>query len=250
MLPTIPRYAVRTCTNAGDMALDPVAGIGTTVTEAMRLSPHSVGVDYEPEPVAHTADNVRHTTQAGASGPGQIYRGDSMALLSLFPVTSHGQVALVVTPSPYGPSSGPQWLVQHEGALILEAPTPPGPGPAGARNQPVTDPDRGKAARQHWPQTPPRPANAQPGDGLDSSGPQRVDRRPQPAHPTTTRRSNNAKGPRSQPDRALERTPDPCPPYPLPAPGSTPSDATSRWRPAGRAAPRPQPGSPDTGGRQ
>ena len=48
MLPTIARYAIRTYTAPGDVVLDPMAGIGTTVTEAMHLGRHGVGVEYEP----------------------------------------------------------------------------------------------------------------------------------------------------------------------------------------------------------
>lgn len=105
MLPTIPRYAIRTYTNPGDVVLDPMAGIGTTVIEAMHLGRHGVGVEYEAEWVAKAADNIRHTVQAGATGRGEIYHGDSTTLPSLLPATLHGQVSLVITSPPYGPST-------------------------------------------------------------------------------------------------------------------------------------------------
>ncbi|MDI5937669.1 MULTISPECIES: TRM11 family methyltransferase [unclassified Micromonospora] len=105
MLPTIPRYAIRTYTNPGEVVLDPMAGIGTTVIEAMRLGRHGVGVEYEAEWVAQAADNIRHTLQAGASGRGEIYHGDSTALPSLLPASLHGRVSLVITSPPYGSST-------------------------------------------------------------------------------------------------------------------------------------------------
>ncbi|MFB9851070.1 TRM11 family SAM-dependent methyltransferase [Micromonospora andamanensis] len=105
MLPTIPRYAIRTYTNPGDVVLDPMAGIGTTVIEAMHLGRDGVGVEYEAEWVAKAADNIRHAVQAGAPGRGDIYHGDSTALPSLLPANLHGQVSLVITSPPYGPST-------------------------------------------------------------------------------------------------------------------------------------------------
>ncbi|WP_194822591.1 TRM11 family methyltransferase [Micromonospora sp. S-DT3-3-22] len=105
MLPTIPRYAIRTYTNPGDVVLDPMAGIGTTVIEAMHLGRHGVGVEYEAEWVTKAADNIRHTRQAGALGRGEIYHGDSTALPSLLPASLHGQVSLVITSPPYGSST-------------------------------------------------------------------------------------------------------------------------------------------------
>ncbi len=47
MLPTTARYAIHTYTDPGDLVLDPMAGIGTTMVEAMHLDRHGVGVEYE-----------------------------------------------------------------------------------------------------------------------------------------------------------------------------------------------------------
>ncbi|WP_433530247.1 TRM11 family SAM-dependent methyltransferase [Micromonospora sp. CA-263727] len=105
MLPTIARYAIRTYTNPGDLVLDPMAGIGTTVIEAMHLDRHGVGVEYEAEWVAHAAANIRHAAQAGATGRGEIYHGDSTTLPSLLPASLHGRASLVITSPPYGPST-------------------------------------------------------------------------------------------------------------------------------------------------
>jgi tRNA1(Val) A37 N6-methylase TrmN6 len=105
MLPTIARYAIRTYTNPGEVVLDPMAGIGTTLVEAMRLGRHGVGVEFEPEWVANAADNIRRSQQAGAPGRAEIYAGDSTLLPSLLPANVRGQVALVITSPPYGPST-------------------------------------------------------------------------------------------------------------------------------------------------
>jgi tRNA1(Val) A37 N6-methylase TrmN6 len=105
MLPAIARYAIRTYTTPGDVVLDPMAGIGTTLVEAMRLGRRGVGVEFEPEWVAKAADNIRRSELAGAPGRAEIYAGDSTVLPSLLPANLRGQVALVITSPPYGPST-------------------------------------------------------------------------------------------------------------------------------------------------
>lgn len=63
MLPTVSRYAIRTYTNPGDLVLGAMAGIGTTLIEAMHLGHHGVGIEYEAEWVAKAADNIRHAVK-------------------------------------------------------------------------------------------------------------------------------------------------------------------------------------------
>jgi len=105
MLPTIARYAIRTYTTIGEIVLDPMAGIGTTVVEAMRLGRRGIGVEYEPEWAAKAADNIRLSQRAGAPGRAQIYTGNSTTLPSLLPAYLRGRVALVITSPPYGSST-------------------------------------------------------------------------------------------------------------------------------------------------
>ncbi|WP_122980490.1 TRM11 family SAM-dependent methyltransferase [Actinoplanes teichomyceticus] len=105
MLPTIARYAIHTYTDPGDLVLDPMAGIGTTMVEAMHLDRHGVGVEYEARWAALAAANIALAEKAGAPGTGAIYTGDSRHLPSLLPPQVRGQVALVITSPPYGPST-------------------------------------------------------------------------------------------------------------------------------------------------
>ena len=105
MLPSIARYAIRTYTDPSDVVLDPMAGIGTILVEAMRLGRRGVGVEYEPEWVAKAANNIRRSELAGAPGRAEIYAGDSTKLPSLLPASLRGQAALVITSPPYGPST-------------------------------------------------------------------------------------------------------------------------------------------------
>jgi tRNA G10 N-methylase Trm11 len=105
MLPTIARCAVRTYTTPGDIVFDPMAGIGTTVVEAMRLGRRGVGVEYEPQWASLAVDNIRLAERDGAAGTGEIFTGDSRMLPALLPASLLGRVALVVTSPPYGPST-------------------------------------------------------------------------------------------------------------------------------------------------
>lgn len=104
MLPTIARYAIRTYTDPGDLVLDPMAGIGTTMVEAMHLDRHGVGVEYESRWAALASINIALAEKQGAPGTGAVYTGDSRHLSSLLPPQIRGRVALVITSPPYGPS--------------------------------------------------------------------------------------------------------------------------------------------------
>jgi hypothetical protein len=105
MLPTIARHAINTYTDPGDLVLDPMAGIGTTVVEAMHLDRHGVGVEYEDKWAALAAVNVALAEKQDAPGTGVIYTGDSRNLPTLLPPQMRGTVALVITSPPYGPST-------------------------------------------------------------------------------------------------------------------------------------------------
>jgi hypothetical protein len=114
MLPTIARYAIHTYTDPGDLVLDPMAGIGTTMVEAMHLDRHGVGVEYEARWAALAAVNIALAEKQGAPGTGAVYTGDSRNLPSLLPPQIRGQVALVITSPPYGSST--HGLVRTPGA--------------------------------------------------------------------------------------------------------------------------------------
>ncbi|HYN96669.1 MAG TPA: DNA methyltransferase [Pilimelia sp.] len=105
MLPATARYLIATYTTAGEYVADPMAGIGTTIVEAMHLGRHGIGVEYEPRWATLAADNIRLATNQGATGTGEIYQGDSRRLPALIPPTLHGRIALVITSPPYGAST-------------------------------------------------------------------------------------------------------------------------------------------------
>ncbi|MGK5741486.1 TRM11 family SAM-dependent methyltransferase [Micromonospora sp. URMC 103] len=104
MLPAIAAHAVHAYTQPGDLVLDPMCGIGTTLVEAIHAGRDAIGVEYEPR-WANTADaNITHAHTQGATGRASVVRGDATRLASLLPAALTGQVALVVTSPPYGPT--------------------------------------------------------------------------------------------------------------------------------------------------
>jgi hypothetical protein len=105
MLPSIARYLIRIFTDEGEWVCDPMAGIATTVVEAMHLGRHGIGVEYETRWAGLAADNIRLAAAQGATGTGEIYQGDSRHLPALVPPELHGRIALVITSPPYGPST-------------------------------------------------------------------------------------------------------------------------------------------------
>ncbi len=47
MLPAIAAHAIRTYTCPGDLVLDPMCGIDTTLVEAIHLGRNALGIEYE-----------------------------------------------------------------------------------------------------------------------------------------------------------------------------------------------------------
>ncbi|MEJ3654056.1 DNA methyltransferase [Actinomycetes bacterium KLBMP 9759] len=98
MLPAVAAEAIRRYTAPGDVVLDPMCGIGTTLVEATHLGRRAIGIEYEPR----WADIARaNLTHAGATSSAVI-TGDARQLDQLLPTELEGQVALVVTSPPYG----------------------------------------------------------------------------------------------------------------------------------------------------
>lgn len=109
MLPEVVRHAVTHYTKAGELVLDPMCGIGTTLVEAVRLGRRAVGVEYEPHWVEVANANLDVAREQGVGGEkgidARVFHGDARQLVTLLPPEYVGQAALVVTSPPYGPST-------------------------------------------------------------------------------------------------------------------------------------------------
>jgi hypothetical protein len=104
MLPAIAAHAIATYTAPGDLVADPMCGIGTTLVEAVHAGRDALGVEYEPRWADLAHANLTHARSHGATGHGVVLRGDAMGLADLLPAALRGQVALVITSPPYGPT--------------------------------------------------------------------------------------------------------------------------------------------------
>ncbi|MGW4213454.1 TRM11 family SAM-dependent methyltransferase [Lentzea sp. NPDC004789] len=116
MLPEVARHAITHYTQPGDLVLDPMCGIGTTLVEALHLGRHAVGVEYEPHWVGVTEANLELARNAGVQTEGRVFGGDARHLSAVLPQHYLGQAALVVTSPPYGPSTHGQ-VVTGDGGV-------------------------------------------------------------------------------------------------------------------------------------
>ena len=104
MLPAVAAHAIRHYTRPGDLVFDPMAGSGTTLVEAIDAGRRAVGVEYEPHWVDVARANLELARERGQDLDGEVVQGDARQLPHLLPERYRGQVALVVTSPPYGPS--------------------------------------------------------------------------------------------------------------------------------------------------
>ena len=104
MLPAIARQAISAYSHPGDLVLDPMCGIGTTMVEAIHLGRTAIGVELEPRWAALASANVAHARRHGAPGRAGVITGDARQLPDLVDPDLTRQVALVLTSPPYGRS--------------------------------------------------------------------------------------------------------------------------------------------------
>ncbi len=104
MLPAIARHVITAYTAPGDVVLDPMCGIGTTLVEAVHLGRDAIGMEYEPRWADLARRGLAHAATQGATGQARVFTGDGRGLPNLLGPDWRGQVALVLTSPPYGPS--------------------------------------------------------------------------------------------------------------------------------------------------
>jgi SAM-dependent methyltransferase len=104
MLPALAREAIGRYSHPGELVLDPMCGIGTTLVEAIHLDRRALGVELEPRWATLAAANLRHAHDRGAPGHGLALRGDARQLGRGLCNQYAGQVQLILTSPPYGPS--------------------------------------------------------------------------------------------------------------------------------------------------
>ncbi|WP_435593796.1 TRM11 family SAM-dependent methyltransferase [Nocardia sp. bgisy118] len=104
MFPAIVAHAVATYTRPGDLVLDPMCGIGTTLVESLHLGRRAVGVEYESRWAELARTNIELAREAGIDLDAAVFHGDARKLGDLIPAELRGQASLVITSPPYGDS--------------------------------------------------------------------------------------------------------------------------------------------------
>lgn len=105
MLPEIARHAIRHYTHPGELVLDPMCGIGTTLVEATHLERRALGVEYEHRWTHVAENNLELARPIHPNLDARVFTGDARQLETVLPKQYRGQAALVVTSPPYGPST-------------------------------------------------------------------------------------------------------------------------------------------------
>jgi DNA modification methylase len=121
MLPELARRAIGTYSDAGDLVVDPMCGIGTTLVEAIHLGRDALGVELERRWASLATANLAHAHEQGATGRAAVLEDDARQLPRLL-TRAHrtwrtrnnkeratgvarlgaGSVDLIVTSPPYG----------------------------------------------------------------------------------------------------------------------------------------------------
>lgn len=112
MLPAIAKQAIETYTQSGQIVLDPMCGIGTTIAEAARLNRLGIGVEYEQRWAAMARRNLELAQMQGAKGAGGIWQADARHLPADLADTYAGLVSFVLTSPPYGKANHGQVTIE------------------------------------------------------------------------------------------------------------------------------------------
>ncbi|GAA3714434.1 hypothetical protein GCM10022224_095140 [Nonomuraea antimicrobica] len=101
MLPSIASQVISAFTEPGELVVDPMCGIGTTLVEAVHLGRHAAGMEYEADFAGLTAANVQYARSQGATGFARVACGDARNIATVLG-DLRDMAALVLTSSPYG----------------------------------------------------------------------------------------------------------------------------------------------------
>jgi tRNA G10 N-methylase Trm11 len=113
MLPELARTVIHAYSEPGELVLDPMCGIGTTLVEAIHLDRDAIGVELEPRWAAIARGNAVVAREQGASAHALCLGGDARRLGRGLLDELAGQVPLILTSPPYGPSLHGQVKAGH-----------------------------------------------------------------------------------------------------------------------------------------
>lgn len=103
MLPALAHRAITTWTAPGDLVVDPLAGIGTTLVEAVHAGRDAIGADLEAAWVAAARRNLAHARAHGAAGTGLMLHTDARRAPAGLADFTRAAALMLLSP-PYGPA--------------------------------------------------------------------------------------------------------------------------------------------------
>jgi tRNA1(Val) A37 N6-methylase TrmN6 len=80
MLPELARRAISAYSDPGDLVVDPMCGIGTTLVEAIHLGRNALGVERERRWASLATANLAHAREQGAASRAAVIEGDARQL--------------------------------------------------------------------------------------------------------------------------------------------------------------------------
>ena len=113
MLPALARHVIRAYSDPGELVLDPMCGIGTTLVEAIKLDRDATGIELEPRWATIATGNITLARKQGAPASALCLQGDARRLGRGLVDELAGSVPLILTSPPYGPSLHGQVKAGH-----------------------------------------------------------------------------------------------------------------------------------------
>jgi modification methylase len=104
MLPALARRAIEAYSDPGDLVLDPMCGIGTTLVESIHAGRRAVGTELETRWATLARANIEHAQDQGARSSARVIEGDARRLPRLLAThvpAAYGRVDLILTSPPY-----------------------------------------------------------------------------------------------------------------------------------------------------
>lgn len=80
MIPELARRAIDAYSDPGDLVVDPMCGVGTTLVEAIHLERRALGIELEPRWGALAVANLALAREQGARGEAGVIEGDAREL--------------------------------------------------------------------------------------------------------------------------------------------------------------------------
>ena len=80
MLPELARRGITAYSDPGDLVVDPMCGIGTTLVEAIHLDRNALGVELERRWASLATANLAHAREQSAPGQAAVLEGDAREL--------------------------------------------------------------------------------------------------------------------------------------------------------------------------